>query len=161
MDELLLLPEEKHGALTGLYRAAGLEIGDDWIEENRPVYSVAARRGETLLGAATVSRRFRRLVLDYLAVKPEARGLVQHRVHIPAEARGLGLGKALTEKCVCYARQLGETALWIAAREPDFYQKLGAKETEDDALLEDCRRCPDYRKNCLPKELVFDLKETP
>ena len=147
MDELLLLPEEKHGALTELYRSAGLEIGDDWIEENRPVYSVAARRGETLLGAATVSRRFRRLVLDYLAVKPEA--------------RGLGLGKALTEKCICYARQLGETALWIAAREPDFYQKLGAKETEDDALLEDCRRCPDYQKDCQPKELVFDLKETP
>ena len=84
MDELLLLPEEMHGALTELYRSAGLEIGDDWIKENRPVYSVAARRGETLLGAATVSRRFRRLVLDYLAVKPEA--------------RGLGLGKALTEK---------------------------------------------------------------
>ena len=147
MDELLLLPEEKHGALTELYRSAGLEIGDDWIEVCRPVWSVAARRGEAILGAATVSRRYQRLVLDYLAVT--------------SDARGLGLGKALAEKCIDYATQMGEAALWIAAREPDFYQKLGAKETEDEALLEDCRRCPDYRKNCLPKELVFDLKETP
>ena len=145
MDELCLLPEEKHDALTGLYRSAGLEIGEDWIEACRPVFSVAARRGGTLLGAATVSCRFRRLVLDYLAVK--------------SEARGLGLGKKLTERCIDYVRQAGETALWIAAREPEFYKRLGAKDTEDTALLEDCRHCPDYRKNCQPKELVFDLKE--
>lgn len=145
MDEVCLLPEREHGALTALYRSAGLEIGDDWIEACRPVFSVAARREETLLGAATVSRRFRRLVLDYLAVA--------------GEARGLGLGKTLAEACIDYARQAGETTLWIAAREPGFYKRLGAKDTEDTALLEDCRRCPDYEKDCRPKELVFDLKE--
>ncbi len=145
MDEVSLLRESEHGKLTMLYRSAGLEIGDDWIEVCHPVFSVAARRNGELLGAATVSRRFDRLVMDYLAVEPAA--------------RGLGLGKSLTARCMAFAREAGEDALWIAAREPEFYLHLKAEETEDAALLEDCRRCPEYGKDCKPKELVFHLKE--
>ncbi len=143
MDEVLLLPEREHELLTELYRASGLEIGEGWTKICHPVFSVAARRDSLLLGAATVSRRFERLVLDYVAVVPEA--------------RGQGLGKRLTESCLDYARKCGETALWLAAREPEFYLNMDAKETEDSALLADCRRCPDYGKDCSPKELVFDL----
>ena len=146
MDEIRLEREAAHGTLTSLYREYGLEITDNWIEENHPVFSVAARMGEALLGAATVSCRFDRLVLDYVAVK--------------VEARGLGLGKRLTERCLAYAREAGESALWIAAREPEFYLHLNAEETEDTALLADCRQCPDYLLDCRPKELVFYLKET-
>ena len=113
-------------------------------KRSRPSLS---RRGESLLGAATVSRRFGRLVLDYVAVK--------------GEARGLGLGKRLTDCCLAYAREAGENALWIAAKEPEFYKHMDAEETEDTALLADCRRCPDYLRACRPKELVFYLKETP
>lgn len=145
MDEIVLLRETEHGKLTSLYRSAGLEIGSDWIEVCHPVYSVAARRNGELLGAATVSRRFDRLVMDYLAVEPAA--------------RGLGLGRLLTARCMGFAGEAGEKALWIAAKEPEFYLHLKARETEDTALLEDCRRCPEYEKDCKPKELVFDLKE--
>ncbi len=147
MDEIRLEREPDHKVLAALYRDSGLEIGESWIEDDHPVYSVAARRGASLLGAATVSRRFDRLVLDYVAVK--------------GEARGLGLGKRLTERCLAYAREAGESALWIAAREPEFYLHLNAEETEDTALLADCRQCPDYLRACRPKELVFYLKETP
>ena len=146
MDEIRLERETAHETLMVLYRDSGLEIGEAWIEDNHPVYSVAARRGEALLGAATVSRRFDRLVLDYVAVQ--------------GEARGMGLGKRLTERCQAYAREAGESALWIAAREPEFYLHLNAEETEDTALLADCRLCPDYLRACSPKELVFNLKET-
>ncbi len=146
MDEIRLEREPDHKVLTALYRDAGLEIGGSWTEDNHPVYSVAARRGEALLGAATVSRRFERLVLDYVAVKDEA--------------RGLGLGRYLTECCLSFAREAGETALWIAAKEPEFYKHMNAEETDDTALLADCLRCPEYLRNCRPKELVFNLKET-
>ena len=146
MDKIDLLTVPEHGELTALYRAAGLEIGDGWIEECHPVFSVAAYKGAALLGGATVSRRFDRLVLDYLAVEPSA--------------RGTGLGKRLTARCIRYAREVGETALWIAAKEPGFYRHLEAKETEDTALLTDCLHCPDYGKDCKPEEMVFDLKES-
>ncbi len=146
MSEIVLRREENHGAFTELYRSAGLEIGDDWLRVCHPVFSASARRDGRLLGAATVSRRFDRLVLDYLAVEPEA--------------RGFEIGRRLTERCLDYAAETGAEALWIAAREPEFYLHLKAEETRDTALLEDCLRCPDYEKTCRPKELVFYLKES-
>ncbi len=145
MAEIIIREEENHEAFTALYRNAGLDIGDDWLDICRPVFSAAARSGGRLLGAATVSRRFGRMVLEYLAVE--------------TEARGKGLGKKLTDRCLAFASGAGETELWIAAREPDFYRKLGAVDTEDRALLADCSRCPDYQRGCEPKELVFRLKE--
>ena len=94
MDKITIQAETRHAAFTELYRSSGLEIGDDWTETNQPVYSVSARRGGALLGAATISRRFGRMLLDYLAVQPEE--------------RGRGLGKMLTEHCVDYAGKAGE-----------------------------------------------------
>ena len=146
MDKIVYAEEKEHENLTELYRSAGLEIGEGWTEVCHPVFSIAARQDGMLLGAATVSRRFRRLVLDYLAVE------------VPV--RGLGIGKKLTELCLDYVRGIGGSALWLAAREPEFYKRLHARETEDAALLSDCLRCPDYGKDCAPKELVFYLKET-
>jgi ribosomal protein S18 acetylase RimI-like enzyme len=146
MDKIVYAEEKEHEKLTEMYRTAGLEIGEGWTEVCHPVFSISARQGGALLGAATVSRRFRRLVLDYLAVE------------VPA--RGLGIGKKLTELCLDYVRGIGGSALWLAAREPEFYKRLHARETEDAALLADCLRCPDYGKDCAPKELVFYLKET-
>ncbi len=147
MDEILYEREEEHSRFTELYRSAGLEVGDNWTEINNPIVSFAARRNGLLLGAATVSNRFGRQVLDYLAVIPES--------------RGTGIGRRLTELCIDFAQSRGETSLWVAAKKPAYYRRLGAHETEDTVLLSDCRRCPDYRRSCDPKELVFHLKETP
>ena len=147
VDEVFYGREEEHSRFTELYRSAGLEVGDNWTETNHPIISFTARRNGLLLGAATVSNRFGRQVLDYLAVIPES--------------RGTGIGRRLTEMCLDFARERGETKLWIAAKKPGYYRKLGAHETEDTVLLSDCRRCPEYRRSCDPEELVFHLEETP
>ncbi len=147
MAEITIQTENGHAAFTSLYRSAGLDITDDWAALYHPVFSVTAQREGALLAAATVTRRFDRMVLEYLAVEPEA--------------RGHGLGKLLTGRCLAYAAGAGETSLWVAAREPGFYRRLGAEETEDSALLADCRRCGDYQVSCHPRELVFHLKENP
>ena len=121
MSEITIQEETGHGMFTELYRSAGLDIGEDWINTCHPVWSAAARRGGALLGAATVSCRSGRLVLEYLAVVPEA------RAH--------GLGRKLTALCLEYTAEAGAEDLWIAAREPGFYRKLGAahfKYFEDD-----------------------------
>ena len=140
MAEIVFRQEADHGVLTALYRSAGLEIGEGWEMACHPVFSVSARRDEALLGAATVSRRFDRLVLDYIALLPEV--------------RARGLGRRLTERCVRFAGAAGERSLWIAARNPGFFLAVGAEETEDTALLADCLVCP-ARPNCEPKELVI------
>ena len=146
MDNSIDLREErKHDAFTELYRASELEIDDGWEAECHPVFSVSARRDGALLGAATVSRRFERLVLDYVAVWPEAR--VQ------------GLGRALVAACAGYARREGEPQLWLAARTPGFFRAIGAEETGGAELLSECRGCPDYGNGCQPIEMVIKIQD--
>lgn len=142
---MIIREEAAHGTFTELYRASGLEIGADWEKECSPVFSVSARRGTELLGAATVSRRFGRLVLDYIAVWPEC--------------RVKGLGRRLTETCADYARKQGETSLWLAARTPGFFRALGAAETGGNELIGECLGCPDYGKACRPIEMVIHISD--
>ena len=147
MGEITLHPETEHTAFTGLYRASALELGENWTEKNRAVFSAAARQDGKLLGAATVSRRFGRLILDYIAVWPEA--------------RGQGLGRKLTEACLRYAETEGEAFLWLAARNTGFFRAMGARETGGRELLADCLVCPDYKTVCQPKEMKFAVSCTP
>ena len=104
MDKIVYAEEKEHENLTELYRTAGLEIGEGWTEVCHPVFSISARQEGMLLGAATVSHRFRRLVLDYLAVE------------VPV--RGLGIGKKLTELCLDYVRGIGGSRNSINASMP-------------------------------------------
>ena len=142
-EEIRFQAETAHSTFTELYRASGLEIEEDWEKECRPVFSVAARRGTDLLGAATVSERFGRLVLDYIAVWPEF--------------RVKGLGRRLTEWCADYARKKGEEKLWLAARTPGFFRALGAAETGGTELLGECVGCPDFGNECHPIEMIIQI----
>lgn len=142
-EEIVLREEKEHGHFTELYRSAGLEIEDDWVEVCGAVMSVAAWRGETLLGAATVSRRFDRLVLDYVAVEPEE--------------RESGIGKLLVDRCLRFVRDAGEDALWLAARTPGFFRAIGGVETGGDTLLGECVGCEDFGIACKPIEMLLRI----
>ena len=142
-EEIRFQAETAHSTFTELYRASGLEIEEDWEQECRPVFSVSARRGNDLLGAATVSERFGRLVLDYIAVWPEF--------------RVKGLGRRLVDACADYTRKRGEKKLWLAARTPGFFRALGAAETGGTELLGECVDCPDFGCECHPIEMVIQI----
>jgi len=143
VNKITIRRENGHDTFTDLYRTSGLEIDEDWVTACHPVFSVAAREGDRLLGSATLCRRFGRLVLDYVAVIPEA--------------RGLGLGKTLTESCMEFAHSEGADMIWLAARTPGFFRALGAEESEDNILLEECLGCPDYSRGCEPKAMVLKI----
>lgn len=138
-----LRAEKDHGQFAGLYRASGLELGEDWLRENHPVYSVSLRAEGRLLGAATVSHRLGRYILDYIAMEPRC--------------RGLGLGKRLAEDCLDWCRRQGAAALWLAARTPGFFYALGAEATGGRELLAECVGCPDYETICRPIEMKFEI----
>ncbi len=139
--DYLLRPEPDHGRFTELYRSAHLEITVDWVKENGAVFSVGAWEGEQLLGAASVSWRFGRYVLDYIAVLP---GL-----------RGAGLGRKLTEACLQWCREQGAEEVYLAARTPAFFLAIGGFESGGTALLQECLSCPDYGKDCSPVEMIL------
>lgn len=143
MADLVIREEAEHGLFTAMYRDASLEIEPGWEQLCCPVRSYAAWRDGVLLGAATVSRRFERLVLDYIAVLPEA--------------RGQGIGRRLTAACLAYAGGTGERELWLAARTPAFFRSLGAEDTGGTALLSECLECSDYGRLCYPREMKFAI----
>lgn len=142
-DALRISPLAEHERLTELYRAARLEIGEDWVREDGACYSVAAWKGERLLGAATLSLRFDRCVLDYIAVEPDQ--------------QKTGLGRRLAEACLQWCREQGFRQLYLAARTPAFFRALGGYESGGVTLLQECLTCPDYGKDCSPVEMILDV----
>lgn len=143
MAEVTLRETIDHDRFTGLYRQSELEIEPGWETLCRPVMSFCAEQEGELLGAATVSFRLERMILDYIAVVPIA--------------RGLGIGRLLTEACLRYASGSGEKTLWLAARTPGFFRAMHALETGETTLLAECLECPDYQQGCSPVEMKFIL----
>lgn len=143
-ERAVITRENDHGVFTALYHDAGLEIGEGWEAACRPVFSFAARREGRLLGAATVSRRMDRWILDYVAVLPQE--------------RQLGLGRLLVHSCMDEAAAQGADELWLAARTPGFFRAIGAQETGGQALLKECLSCGDFGKECQPKEMKLNLR---
>lgn len=142
-DRPLLRQESDHRIFSDLYRSAGLEVEEGWETDMNPVFSVAAERDSALLGAATLSYRLDRWILDYIAVE--------------SDRRGGGIGKMLTEACLEYAKSKAAAAVWLSARTPGFFRALGAVETGGTELLAECIGCPDFQHSCTPLEMIFDL----
>lgn len=135
---------EDHRRFEDFYERSGLEIDKSgWLEYNRPVRSVAAWEDGQFRGAATVSHRFGKYILDYIAVSEDS--------------RGRGLGRLLAEDCLEQCRDAGCGEVFLAAREPLFFRALGAVPAGTDELLEECRGCRDYMKSCRPVEMKFVL----
>ncbi|MBP5167168.1 MAG: GNAT family N-acetyltransferase [Oscillospiraceae bacterium] len=134
----------RHDRFAEFYKKSGLEIDTErWLDENCPIWSVAAWEDGCFKGAATVSFRMNRYILDYIAVS--------------GESRGRGLGSLLVADCLERCRDAGCGELYLAARVPLFFKALGARYTGGDALLAECRDCPDHGKDCRPEEMKFVL----
>ncbi|MBO4330970.1 MAG: GNAT family N-acetyltransferase [Oscillospiraceae bacterium] len=139
---VILERTERHGRFAGFYKDSGLEIDTErWLEENCPIWSVAAWEDGCFRGAATVSLRHGRYFLDYIAVTEDS--------------RGRGIGRLLAEDCLERCRDAGCGELYLAARAPLFFETLGAVYTDGAATAEECAACPDFGKGCSPKEMKF------
>lgn len=138
-ENLRIEREKEQEEFGELYEASGLELGEDWTDT--AVFSFACRSEGTLLGAATVSLRYDRYILDFIAVKNAV--------------RKQGIGERLTAECIERCIELGACELWLQARTPAFFRRIGAKETGGKTLLRECLSCPDYRKECSPVEMKF------
>jgi len=64
------------------------------------------------------------------------------------EYRGRGFGKALIEKCMAEARELGVKKVFALTYELDFFHKFGFKEIDKSKLPQkiwgDCLKCPKF-----------------
>lgn len=103
--------------------------------------------GDELVGCAALKQTNSAFCVEWLAVsKP---------------LRGRGLGSKLISEVEREAVQRGATRLWALARAPAFFQKLGFsmadKNDTGGPTLNNCMRCPQYMKNCMPAIVVKPL----
>lgn len=101
----------------------------------RDFYVVDPNDGSPILGCCA------------LAIIWEGAGEIRSLV-VDANARGKGLGRALTERCIEEARELGLGRVFALTYQVDFFESLGFIEVTKEALPQkvwsDCINCPRF-----------------
>lgn len=134
-----------HNSLREFYQQNGLEVSDDILVDDGAVFSIKCVEGGKTILAATLSYRFKVFILDYVAVEPDYR------------KRGLG-EKAVTAVKV-KAKELGAKKLFITAKNPEFFKRIGFLEGSPDGvdMNADCLGCPEFNNGCRKLPMYIDL----
>lgn len=127
--------------LEEFYAGNGLEISEGG--ELPPVlYCRGIYENGVLFAAATVTLKFGKKVLDYIAVRPEF--------------RKQGFGECLLSDIFTRIIKPDADRLWLVAKTPAFFSAVGAKETKEGTeLLFECNGCEMRGIQCNPKVMVF------
>ncbi len=84
-------------------------------------------------------------------------------VAVRADLRGTGLGSKVVGAVLEEARKREIKTIWVMAREPGFFKKMGFAKASEKELLEkliaQCDECRDYRSVCNPMLLKKTLIE--
>lgn len=136
---------DNHNGLKGFYRENGLEVSDDILGDDGAVFSINyVENGKTVV-AATLSWRFSVYILDYVAVDPDF--------------RNNGLGEKVVTAVKLKAKELGADRLYITAKNPGFFKKIGFVNGSPDGvdMNADCIGCPEFNNGCKRQPMYIDL----
>ncbi len=134
-----------HNSLVGFYRQNGLEVSDDIAGDDGAVFSVKCVEDGAFLSAATLSLRFGVYILDYIAVDPEF--------------RRQGIGEKTVAEIIKKAEGLGADKVYLTARNPMFFEKIGFKEGSPNGvdMNADCVGCPQFGNGCRKLPMYIDV----
>ncbi len=104
------------------------------------------KNGE-LVGGITLSKREGEFIIDGIAVDKKY--------------RKKNVGTDLLDIAIDKIRELGGETLFLVARAPGFFKKLGFKNVPRDEapLFFECFSCPQYGNNCSPEVLKLNIFE--
>lgn len=135
----------KHNILYDFYLENGLEVSKNIESDDGAFYSVVALNSGVIAAAATLSFRKNIFILDYIAVG--------------SNYRKIGLGKQAIDMVVKKAKELNAKAIFITAKEPAFFKKVGFIQGSPEGvdMNEDCLGCEKYGKECVsvPMKLIL------
>ena len=69
------------------------------------------------------------------------------------------IGRALVDKVIMEIRERGASELYLVARAPGFFRRLGFEKVapEEAPLFFECAQCPQYQKTCHPEIMRLAL----
>lgn len=141
--DLLITRTRDLEAIKNLSIRTGLEVKEG-PQEKYIVCAFGCFVGEQLVGCAALEHHEGNYFVEWVAVDNCM--------------RSKGVGSRLVAKVVEEARARGARAIWVKARIPEFYEKMGFRKLEDNETgpisTDECLDCPQYHKNCFPKVMV-------
>ena len=123
------------------------KISEASEEDLRHIKEDNADGQDFLIAACVLATRDNCFVIDGIAVdKP---------------LRKFGLGKMLVKKAVEEVDRLGGDTIYLVARAPEFFRKLGFETMDPEVAPKffGCRACPQYGKMCFPEVMKMELKK--
>ena len=74
--------------------------------------------------------------------------------------RKTGMGKILVDKVIDEVKKRGGDAIYLVARAPEFFRKLGFETVEpaDAPNFFECKQCPQYKVSCHPEVMKLEIK---
>ena len=145
---------EDYAGLVKLFIDNGLEFSENdevstdlvkcWIASPSSVSRDDGADAD-ISGGCVLALRQGRFICDGIAVNPSG--------------RGQGLGRRLMALLTDEAKAQGADALYLVAREPDFFSALGFINTprEEAPVFFECFTCPQYEVSCRPQVMRLML----
>ena len=74
--------------------------------------------------------------------------------------RKTGMGKILVDKVISEVKKLGGERIYLVARAPGFFRKLGfeAIDPSEAPNFFECKQCPQYGVDCHPEVMKLEIK---
>lgn len=74
--------------------------------------------------------------------------------------RKTGMGKILVDKVISEVKKLGGERIYLVARAPGFFRKLGfeAIDPSEAPNFFECKQCPQYQVSCHPEVMKLEIK---
>jgi N-acetylglutamate synthase-like GNAT family acetyltransferase len=147
-EDLRVSVTEDYEGLVPFFIENGLEFSE---EDEVPTDIVKCWKAEDadggLAGGCVLARREGEFICDGIAVAPPF--------------RTGGLGKRLLDALIAEVRDRGGERLYLVARAPGFFARIGFIPVERAAAPNffECFTCPQYGKTCFPEVMKLELGE--
>jgi len=119
--------------------------GDEEVDTDILKCWKVVREEDELIGGCVLALRQGKYIIDGIAVDEAF--------------RKYGIGKLMMDKAVSEVKERGGNELYLVARAPGFFRKLGFSQIkENDApLFFECAQCPQYQKTCHPEIMKLEI----
>ena len=146
MMKFTMSPTDEYERLVKFFVENHLEFDGDEEVDTDIIKCWKVTQGEDYLVAGCVlAQREGEYIIDGIAVdKP---------------MRKTGMGKILVEKVISEVKNRGGSRIFLVARAPEFFRKLGFGTVEPSAAPNffECRQCPQYGVDCHPEVMKLEF----
>ncbi|MFR7350380.1 GNAT family N-acetyltransferase [Peptoniphilus sp.] len=146
-NEFFIRKSLNYKKLLPLFKEAGLDVE---LDEPDPkgllmCFELFDKKSNEVVGASSIIRN-----KDIYQIKTFA---------ISKPYQGRGVGRYLMDSMVDELREWGAKKVYLNAKEPDFYEKVGFVESDIDVkdIMYDCGECDHLNKSCFPKTMELSL----